>query len=186
MNIFVGNLSFQATESDVKALFETFGIVLSVKIKKKSGKNSRGFGFVSMPDDLQAQAAIAGLQDKEFMGRPMSVSEERPKPIKPKKDYKAIKRLRQEAAKETPAVFTAPFIPEKKVDSRISRKIDREDRPRAKESTPPVVKRKFREDEKKFSQPPGAQAWEKRKGRGTAKPWKKKPGGVNKKFKYAR
>ena len=69
MNIFVGNLPFSATENDVKGVFEAFGAVSSVSIKKKSGKNSRGFGFVSMPDDQQAQAAIAGLQNKEFMGR---------------------------------------------------------------------------------------------------------------------
>jgi len=166
MNIFVGNLSFSATEKDVKSAFEAFGTVDSVSIKKKSGQNSRGFGFVSMPDELQAQAAISGLQDKEFMGRPLSVSMERPKPVKPKKDYKEIKRLRLEAKQKTPAaVFSAPEIPEKKVE--------------------PKTRKEFKK-EVKFSQPAGAQAWEKRKGRGTAKPWKKKPGGVNKKFKYAR
>ncbi len=164
MNIFVGNLSFSATENDVKAVFEVFGAVSSVSIKKKSGKNSRGFGFVSMPDELQAQAAIAGLQNKEFMGRPLSVSIERPKAVKPKKDYKEIKRLRLESKNNPPADFVAPIIPEK------------ETKPR----------KRIWNEARKFSQPAGAQAWEKRKGRGTAKPWKKKPGGVNKKFKYAR
>ena len=110
MNIFVGNLLFSATEQDVKSLFETFGVVASVNIKKKSGKNSRGFGFVNMPDDTQAQAAISALQDKEFMGRPLNVSAQRPKPVKPKKDYKEIKRLRLEAKNKPPAVFTAPII----------------------------------------------------------------------------
>jgi RNA recognition motif-containing protein len=165
MNIFVGNLSFSATEQDVKSLFETFGVVASVNIKRKSGKNSRGFGFVTMPDESQAQGAIRALQDKEFMGRPLSVSAQRPKAVKPKKDYKEIKRLRREAKdKPSVAIFTAPVIPEK------------EDKPR----------KKFVKEAQKFAQPAGAQAWEKRKGRGTAKPWKKKPGGVNKKFKYAR
>jgi RNA recognition motif-containing protein len=160
MTIFVGNLPFIATENDVKAIFEVYGNVSTVSIKKKSGKNSRGFGFVTMPDDIQAQAAITGMQDKEFMGRPLSVSMERPKPVKPKKDFKEIKRRRLEAKMGTaPVAFCAPIIPEKKVE---------------------------RKTYKKFSQPTGAQAWEKRKGRGTAKPWKKKPGGVNKKFKYAR
>src|SRR5277367_6406520 len=135
MNIFVGNLSFLATENDVKGAFEAFGSVSSVRIKKKSGKNSRGFGFVSMPDEEQAFAAIAGLQNKEFMGRPMSVSIERPKAVKPKKDYKEIKRLRLEAKMATPVAFTAPIIPEKEVKPR----------------------RKVREDVKKFSQPAGAQ-----------------------------
>ncbi len=164
MNIFVGNLSFSATESDVKGIFEAFGVVSSARIKKKSGKNSRGFGFVSMPDELQAQAAIAGLQDKEFMGRPLSVSIERPKAVKPKKNYKEIKRLCLEAESKPPAVFVAPIIPEKEVKPR----------------------KKIWNEARKFAQPTGTQAWEKRKGRGTAKPWKKKPGGVNKKFKYAR
>ena len=175
MNIFVGNLSFQATENDVKVVFEAFGAVSLVRIKKKSGKNSRGFGFVTMPDDLQAQAAITGLEGKEFMGRAMSVSAQRPKPVKPKKDYKEIKRLKLEAKNKPSAVFEAPEIPEKEIKPKTFKKFE-EDKPR----------KKFREDAKRVSQPAGAQAWEKRKGRGTAKPWKKKPGGVNKKFKYAR
>jgi len=176
MNIFVGNLSFLAKENDVKGIFEAFGTVTLVSIKKKSGQNSRGFGFVTMPDDIQAQAAIAGLEDKDFMGRPLSVSVQRPKPVKPKKDYKEIKRLRQEAKKVTPVVFEAPEIPEKEIKPKAFKKSEKEFKPR----------KKVYEDEKKFSQPAGAQVWEKRKGRGTSKPWKKKPGGVNKKFKYAR
>src|ERR1039457_4329593 len=112
MNIFVGNLSFIATEDDVRGIFEAFGNVSLVSIKKKSGKNSRGFGFVSMPDDLQAEAAILGLQGKEFMGRPLSVSVERPKAVKPKKDYKEIKRISRLARLQAPtAVFSAPNIP---------------------------------------------------------------------------
>jgi len=175
MNIFVGNLSFSATENDVRGVFEAFGVVSSVRIKKKSGKNSRGFGFVSMPDEIQAQAAIAGLQNKEFMGRPLSVTIERPKPVKPKKDYKEIKRLRLEAKNKATDFSSAPVISEKISKPKEYKKINTELKPR----------KKIREDIK-LSQPPGAQAWEKRKGRGTAKPWKKKPGGVNKKFKYAR
>jgi RNA recognition motif-containing protein len=176
MNIFVGNLPFLATENEVKSVFEAFGTVSSVSIKKKSGQNSRGFGFVSMPDDLQAQAAIAGLQNKDFMGRPLNVSIERPKVLKPKKDYKEIKKLRLEAKNKPSAVFVAPIIHEKEVDPKAYKESKKEDTP----------SRRIREDAKKFSEPAGAQAWEKRKGRGTAKPWKKKPGGVNKKFKYAR
>ena len=176
MNIFVGNLSFSATENDVKGVFEAFGTVTLVKIKKKSGKNSRGFGFVTMPDDAQAQAALSVLQGKEFMGRPLDVSVERPKPVKPKKDYKEIKRLRMEAKNAAPAeVFDAPTISEKKEEVKPFRKAEKIEK----------TKRKDFEEAKKFAQPTGAQAWEKRKGRGTAKPWKKKPGGVNKKFRHA-
>jgi len=176
MNIFVSNVAFSATEDDVKGLFQAFGNVTSVSLKKKSGKNPRSFGVVVMPDDIQAQAAIVGLENKDFMGRALSVSVERPKPVKPKKDYKEIKRLRQEAKKETSVVFDAPEIPEKEVKLKTIKKVLKESEP----------SRKVREEEQRFSQPTGAQAWVKRKGRGTAKPWKKKPGGVNKKFKYAR
>ena len=74
MKIFVGNLSFDAKEPDVKRVFEGFGAVSSVVIKMKDHKaKSRGFGFVEMPDTTQAQAAIAGLSGKEFMGRPLKV-----------------------------------------------------------------------------------------------------------------
>ena len=74
MRIFIGNLSFDAKEPDVKRVFEGFGAVSSVVIKMKDHKvKSRGFGFVEMPDALQAQAAIAGLSGKEFMGRPLKV-----------------------------------------------------------------------------------------------------------------
>ncbi len=81
MNIFVGNLSFSATEADIKKLFEGFGGVASVRIVlEKKGTKSRGFGFVRMPDEQQAQNAIAALTGKEFMGRPLNVSPVRPKP----------------------------------------------------------------------------------------------------------
>ena len=74
MRIFVGNLSFDAKEPDVKRAFESFGAVSSVVIKMKDHKiKSRGFGFVEMPDAIQAQAAIAALNGKEFMGRPLKV-----------------------------------------------------------------------------------------------------------------
>ena len=80
MNIFVGNLSFDAGETDVKKLFEGFGSVASVAIvMDKKGRDSRGFGFVEMPDDQQALAAIAALNSQEFMGRPLNVEAGRPK-----------------------------------------------------------------------------------------------------------
>lgn len=87
MKMFVGNLSFDATEADVKSLFEGFGTVSSVVIvmEKKEAK-SRGFGFVEMPDDQQAGAAIASLNAKEFMGRPLNVSQARVKTEEKKED----------------------------------------------------------------------------------------------------
>jgi len=82
MNIFVGNLSFDATDTDVKTLFEGFGNVASAVIvmrKEKKAPKSRGFGFVEMPDEQQALAAIAALNGKEFMGRVIDVNPTRPK-----------------------------------------------------------------------------------------------------------
>jgi RNA recognition motif-containing protein len=82
MNIFVGNLPFDATQEQVQELFGRFGNVLSVVIvmnKDKKAPKSRGFGFVEMPDDQQAREAIAGLNGNDFMGRALNVSEARPK-----------------------------------------------------------------------------------------------------------
>jgi len=74
MNIFVGNLSFEAKEIDVQRAFAAFGMVTSVAIVlEKKGKKSRGFGFVEMPDEQEALAAIAQLQGKEILGRPINV-----------------------------------------------------------------------------------------------------------------
>jgi len=107
MNIFVGNLLFAATEGDLKKLFAGFGNVASVAIvMEKKGIKSRGFGFVQMPDEEQALAAIAALNDKEFMGRPLNVSPARPKPAvdpdkgKAKKIYSQIEVRGQEYPKE--------------------------------------------------------------------------------------
>ncbi|PIP19349.1 MAG: hypothetical protein COT38_05185 [Candidatus Omnitrophica bacterium CG08_land_8_20_14_0_20_41_16] len=82
MNIFVGNLSFDVNEGGVKKLFEGFGNVASVVIlmrKEKKTPKSRGFGFVEMPDEQQALAAIAALNGKEFMARILNVDRARPK-----------------------------------------------------------------------------------------------------------
>jgi hypothetical protein len=75
MNIFVGNLSFEVKEIDVQRVFMAFGVVTSVAIvMEKKGKKSRGFGFVEMPDEQEALAAIAQLQGKEILGRPINVT----------------------------------------------------------------------------------------------------------------
>jgi len=85
VNIYVGNLSFAATEEDVRQAFEPFGQVESVKIvqDKYSGR-SRGFGFVEMPSADEAKAAISGLNGKEVKGRALSVNEARPRSEKPR------------------------------------------------------------------------------------------------------
>ncbi len=75
MNIFVGNLLFEATEANVRRIFRNFGEVAGVSIvMEKNGSKSRGFGFVEMPNEEQAQAAIKGLNEKDFMGRHLLVS----------------------------------------------------------------------------------------------------------------
>jgi RNA recognition motif-containing protein len=80
MNIYVGNLSFDVTEADLKEAFSSFGQVESVKIIKDnySGR-SKGFGFVEMPGKAEAQSAIEGLQGKDMKGRAINVNEARPR-----------------------------------------------------------------------------------------------------------
>ena len=80
MNIYVGNLSFDATEEGLREVFEGFGGVDSVSIitDKFSGR-SRGFGFVEMPDTAEAQKAISDLDGKVFLGRNLTVNEGRPR-----------------------------------------------------------------------------------------------------------
>ena len=74
MNIFVGNLSFEANEMDLQRAFAAFGVVTVVAIvMEKKGKKSRGFGFVEMPDEQEALAAIAQLNGQEILGRPVNV-----------------------------------------------------------------------------------------------------------------
>jgi len=80
MNIYVGNLSRDITEEDLRKTFEAFGQVASVTIiKDKFSGESRGFGFVEMPDKAEAQAAINGLNGKELKGRTLNINEARPR-----------------------------------------------------------------------------------------------------------
>jgi RNA recognition motif-containing protein len=80
MNIYVGNLSYEATEEDIRQAFQAHGEVSTVSIimDKISGR-SRGFGFVEMPDKAQAEAAIRTLNLQEVRGRAITVNEARPK-----------------------------------------------------------------------------------------------------------
>ena len=80
MNIYVGNLSYEITEEDLKQAFEGFGQVESVNIiKDRYSGESRGFGFVEMPDKAEAESAIEGLNGKELKGRTLNVNEARPR-----------------------------------------------------------------------------------------------------------
>ena len=79
--IFVGNLSFGATESAVRSLFEAYGAVDSVSlVTDRDTGQARGFGFVEMTQDEDAAKAIAALNGKDFEGRALTVNEARPKP----------------------------------------------------------------------------------------------------------
>lgn len=80
MNIYVGNLSFRASEQDISDLFSSYGEVSSARIvKDKFTGRSRGFAFVEMNDDNAGNAAISALNEKEFMERNLVVNEARPR-----------------------------------------------------------------------------------------------------------
>ena len=80
MNIYVSNLSFKVQDEDLKKLFQSQGEVASAKVVLDRETNrSRGFGFVEMPDDEEANAAIKKLNGSMVDGRAISVTEARPK-----------------------------------------------------------------------------------------------------------
>jgi RNA recognition motif-containing protein len=80
MNIYVGNLSLDVTEGELEAEFKAFGEVTSVNIiKDKYSGQSRGFGFVEMQSNPEAEAAIAGLKGKTLKDRTLDVNEARPR-----------------------------------------------------------------------------------------------------------
>jgi RNA recognition motif-containing protein len=80
MDIYVGSLPYNITEEELKQAFQAFGNVESVNIvKDKFTGKSKGFGFVKMPSQEEAQAAVDGLNGKEFKGRTLTVNKARPK-----------------------------------------------------------------------------------------------------------
>ena len=81
MNIYCGNLSYQSADEDLNTLFQEYGDVASAKvIRDRETDRSRGFGFVEMESDDEAQNAIDALNGQEFMGRKLVVNESRPRP----------------------------------------------------------------------------------------------------------
>ena len=80
MKIYVGNLSFETTDDDLSQEFAVYGEVASASVvmDRETGR-PRGFGFVDMPSDEQAKAAIAGLNGKDIQGRTLTVNESRPR-----------------------------------------------------------------------------------------------------------
>ena len=83
-NIYVGNISFDTTEQDLRSLFETYGQVDNVSITKdKFSGQPRGFGFVEMADDSQGERAIAELNGSMVGNRNLTVTEARPREARP-------------------------------------------------------------------------------------------------------
>jgi RNA recognition motif-containing protein len=80
MNIYVGNLPYSATDTDLRDAFSAFGTVESARvITDKFTGQAKGFGFVEMPNDEEARAAISGMDGKELGGRALRVNESQPK-----------------------------------------------------------------------------------------------------------
>jgi cold-inducible RNA-binding protein len=85
MKIFVGNLSFHVTDNDLRSTFEPFGEVTSAGIvRDRDSGESRGFAFIDMPNQSEAQKAIDELNGKELLGRIANVNEARPMAARPR------------------------------------------------------------------------------------------------------
>ena len=197
MNIFVGNLSFDATQDDVKKLFEGFGNVASVAIvrrKEKKTPKSRGFGFVEMPDEQQALAAIAALNGKEFMDRILNVDPARPKgqkamvwlPLaKAKKEAQAASELK-EKRQPKPGAYRGGRRTHSYMKRRGLAGMQEEAKPRQRSQDNPMRWRKRQDQPKPWQRSSdehkpwkkteeGARPWS--KSSGESKPWKKPSGG---------
>ena len=90
MNIYVSNIAFNATTHDLRQLFEAYGAVDKVSIiTDRDTGQSRGFGFVEMPDSAAAKAAIQGVQGKELTGRILTVNEAKPR--EPRRESRQVR-----------------------------------------------------------------------------------------------
>ncbi|MGH9485685.1 MAG: RNA recognition motif domain-containing protein, partial [Terriglobales bacterium] len=87
-SIFVGNLSFSATEEELRELFANYGSVarVSIMMDRETGR-SRGFAFVEMTNDEEAESAISGTNGSSLGGRTLNVNEARPRPERPAGGY---------------------------------------------------------------------------------------------------
>ena len=185
MDIFVGNLSFDATQDGVRKLFSDFGNVSFVTIlmrKERKVPKSRGFGFVDMPDEQQALAAIAALNGKEFMGRVLDVS-----PARPRTEAQAEKKLKEErqpkatVEAERHPLFNKPgtYRGGRRTRSYISQRgltgIQAKAKPRPRSQDNPMRWRKRKDQAKPWQKSPGEhKPW--KKAEEGARPWKKPAG----------
>jgi RNA recognition motif-containing protein len=86
MNIYIGNLSYEITDDEVKDLFSPHGEIASVSIiKDKHSGQSKGFGFVEMPNQAEAEEAIKALNESDLKGRNIKVNQAKPKEERPKR-----------------------------------------------------------------------------------------------------
>lgn len=87
MNIFVGSLPYSTTDEELEASFTEYGEVTSARVimDRYTGR-SRGFGFVEMSNQEQAEAAIRAMNGKDFQGRALTVNEARPREDRPRRD----------------------------------------------------------------------------------------------------
>lgn len=118
MDIFVGSLPFKLDESELRALFEEFGEVTSVKlIINKATRMKKGFGFVEMPDNDQALKAITALNGTEVMGRAIIVNksvEKKEETVKPAKKKQSVKNKVEEKKGQ---VWLRKLYPKKKKEN---------------------------------------------------------------------
>lgn len=93
MKLFVGNLSLDVTDDDLRQAFEPFGTVMSAAIvRDRFSAEPRGFGFVEMPKQAEAEAAIVEMNGKEFMTRSLVVNEARPMAARPRREFSSFSR----------------------------------------------------------------------------------------------
>ncbi len=86
MNIYVGNLSYEITDDEVRDIFSPHGEISSLSIiKDKYSGQSKGFGFVEMPNQAEAEEAIKALNESDLKGRNIKVNQAKPKEERPKR-----------------------------------------------------------------------------------------------------
>ncbi len=86
MNIYVGNLSYEVTEDEVRDIFSPYGEISSLSIiKDKYSGQSKGFGFVEMPNQAEAEEAIKTLNESDLKGRNIKVNQAKPKEDRPRR-----------------------------------------------------------------------------------------------------
>jgi len=176
MQIFIGNLAFAAKEQDVYQLFMPFGKISFVKIiMEKKGDKSRGFGFIEMPEEAEAKAAMEALNNKELLGRPLQLAEARsPAPKAPKeRSTEAIPALAESPVEKKPREYGfkgKPYF--KKPGYKAGRRSKSFAKRRAeKGETTPLPERKPANNPMRWRK---NKPWKKKEGEPGPKPWQKK------------